>query len=52
MAVFSRALDDGRSGIVRSRDMKVSKIEWVVGLGIGLREHRPLYVLKAVVRQL
>jgi hypothetical protein len=32
--------------------MKVSKIEWVVGLGIGLREHRPLYGLKAVVRQL
>ncbi|MBH0206233.1 MAG: hypothetical protein HP498_10545 [Nitrospira sp.] len=52
MAVFSQAPDDGRSGIGRSRDMKVSKIGWVVGLGIGLREHRPLYGLKAVVRQL
>jgi len=52
MAVFSQAPDNGRSGIVQSRDMKVSKIEWVVGLGIGLREHRPLYGRKAVVRQL
>lgn len=52
MAVFSQGPDDGRSGIVRPRDMKVSKIGWVVGLGVGLHEHRPWYGLKAVVCEL
>lgn len=52
MAVFSQAPDDGRTGIVRSRDRKVSKIGYVVGLGIGLHGYLPLYGLKAVVHQL
>jgi hypothetical protein len=39
---------------LRSRGicMKVSKIRRVVGLGIGLHGHLPLYELKAVVHQL